>query len=231
MDKLSALKLKIEPFIRMSLFMSESKKDRLGQLMSMTGCKAETIIRCRCGYSSRALRELLNFTNPIQLTKVDNFDKRKAYIFQCQGFYRVSKRGDDEMDGLSDEKDLTRMSELGHCFVMIYRDGKWLMLDSYLGLIGNNREFEIHPVSIDDVVLLLEKLDKEFTVEGWKKLTRCHDVCLDTEIVKTNLTSCDYSIDDIDEVFESQRDIALRMFLAGHPDDDNLLGEEFITYP
>lgn len=140
----------------------------------------EKVLKTKCGSTLATISYLLSLSNPIG--SIINFNNNKAYTFEIQG---VSING--------------RLTNTGHCFILIGSGVNWLTLDSYIG----ERELSCNIVDLESINKIILDLKEEFSDELWLKLTGSHnnDVGEHTSKVKVMIYEYDYSLENINKMF------------------------------
>lgn len=136
----------------------------------------DRVFATKCGNTSGAVAYLLNFTNTIETT-----------FFRSNKAYQVTFQGVDNND---------KYTTLGHEFVLLNNDSKWILIDSYIGY----RELTCKFVDIDKITTIIKSLEEKFDNDLWVQLTGCSENTDDKMLL--TIYEYDYHIDIIEENFK-----------------------------
>lgn len=138
----------IRPTIKLLLFSGMEKYMDLIDTCIRTNLSREQVLETKCAFTTAALTYLLDLDDP---------EEMKEMKFSPTYLYRIYLIGKSE-EGYS--------TSISHTFYLIYF-GRWIILESYIGLYG----FRYHMVDINQLISIMSKLENLWSPQLWEDIT------------------------------------------------------------
>jgi hypothetical protein len=142
--------------IRLLYYIDHVNFNRVQLCLSYTGLSRDEVISTRCGPTTDALLYLFSPTESKVLSEI-SFDPTYIYEIHLQG---LSEQTDD--------LDSEEPTSLGHSMLVLFEEGTWYVLDSYIG----KRGFTKRAIpNIDDFQKILHEIQISYYPSKWQFLT------------------------------------------------------------